>query len=118
MTSTSELHETVKRMLASQTFEPDELAEVLVQQGHAKADVSAAIAEVSAQLEEEKRSPAVQRAAAYRRGGVRLLQIGIMILVVGLGFTLFQGGGNLQLMLVIAVGGAFLGAGYRRLRSS
>ena len=111
------LHETAKRMLASETFEPRELADVLVQQGHSRADVDAAIAAARAEIDETKRRPAVQEASRRRRRGARFIQLGVLILAVGLAFTVFVGGGTLQLLLIIAVGGAFLGAGARSMGS-
>jgi hypothetical protein len=113
----SELDETVKRMLASETFEPSELVEVLVERGHERADVAAAIDRARVDIAAERQHPAELRAARVRRRAGRLIQIGIGIHVVGLGFTLVFGGGLLQLLLIGAAGAAFITAGYRTLRS-
>lgn len=115
MSDDGELGDTVARMLASETFEPDELCEVLVARGHDEATVRAAIDRALAEIDDAERSPAVQRAQGHARRGRRLVRAGVFVLAVGLGVALIMQRGILELLLVIAVGGALVGAGYRTL---
>ncbi|MBW2522889.1 MAG: hypothetical protein JRI23_01875 [Deltaproteobacteria bacterium] len=112
----AELEQEVRELLESETFEPEELPHILAQRGHSEQVVAAAVARVRDRIAEEQRSPAHRRALATRRRSNHLLRIGVFTLVVGLVFAVAMGWGWLQLLLVVAVGGAFLAAGYRGLR--
>jgi hypothetical protein len=116
MAAPSELDRTIERMLASETFEPNELTEMLMAQGHGEAEVVAAVDRVQGELAEKRARPAHQQALVRRKRGVRLVRLGIFTLAAGLIATLFFGGGTLQLLLVIAVGGALSAAGFRALK--
>ncbi len=114
---TESLHATVERMLESDTFEPDELVVVLVGKGHPEQDVRAAIRKVRGELDARTDSPAAKLAAQRGRTAGRLIRGGIFVMIVGLGFTAFFGGGILQLLLIMAGGSALVGAGFRTLRA-
>lgn len=111
-----ELDKRIREMLASQTFEPSELEHILVEQGHPRAAVAAAIERAVADLEREKQNPAHQQQLARRKNAGRSLTAGVMVLVLGTACTFFLGWGFLQLLLVIAIGGALIAAGYRGAR--
>ena len=111
-----ELEKEVKRLLASETFEPNELVDVLAKRGHEASDIEAAIAVATTEIQADQQSPAQLRRETFRRRSARFMQIGVLVLGVGLAFNLFSGGGWLTMLLVIVVGGAFLGAGYRAAR--
>jgi hypothetical protein len=111
------LDETVTDMLESETFEPDELVAVLVGKGHARDRVVAAVERARQELELRDASPAAIRAREASRLGSRVIRAGIFTLVVGLGFTVFTGGGVVQMWLVFAGGAAIVAAGYRTLRA-
>ena len=118
MPTEKKLHDTVKRLLSSETFEVDELPAVLAKRGYAEADVSAAIKQVVAQLDDEKQSPAFQGGLARRRRSVRLIRVGLLTLIVGYPWLWYAGLlGVLNALLLIAIAGAFMAAGYRGLRS-
>jgi hypothetical protein len=116
--SDAKLDETVRRMLASETFEPDELRAVLVKQGHDEASVAASIDRVSRELAERDGSEAKQRSLAARRRAGRLIRAGLFWLAVGLGFSIYYGAGLLSWVLVVGIGAALIGAGFRALRSA
>ena len=84
----SELEDTVREMLRSETFEPDELRDVLVERGHDRADVERAIAEMQRTLAERSDSPAEVAARKRARRGGRMIRAGLMIAAVGLVFGL------------------------------
>jgi hypothetical protein len=109
----AELDDTVTRMLESETFGPDELTDLLVEQGHPRADVVAAVERASAALATRAQSPAQARALARSVRAGRLIRAGIFVFVVGLASTAYLGGGVLQLLLVLALGGALVAAGFR-----
>lgn len=111
-----DLDTTVRRMLASETFEPEELPRVLAKQGHDEEAVAAAVDRVRHEMAAGRDSPTHRRAATAARRAAHLVRLGVFTWIVGLVFTLLMGWGWLQLALVIAVGGALLAAGYRGLR--
>ena len=100
-------------MLASETFEPDELNSVLVSRGEDESEVTAAIERA---LATRGADPAEQRSLAARRRAGRLLRAGIFWLVVGLAFSLWYGAGLLSYLLILGVGAALIAAGARELR--
>ena len=116
MVSGSDLHKTIRRQLDSETFEPDELRDLLVQRGHDEVEVTAAIAEVVEELETYANSPHQQQRVIRRRRAARLRRFGVMFLAVGLVYSLLSGAGILQLLVVVAGGGALVAAGMRGLK--
>jgi hypothetical protein len=67
------------------------------------------------ELSADRERPArVQAVVRYRRGA-RLLQFGVMWLVVGFAFALYGGFGLLSYGVVLGVGSALIAAGYRSL---
>jgi hypothetical protein len=116
MPTSPELQDNVRRQLSSETFEPDELTELLVERGYEEAEVTAAIAEVVNELEGQADNPAKQQQLARRRRAARMLRFGVMVLAIGLAFSVLGGRSILQLLLVIVVGGGLITAGYRGLK--
>ena len=116
MPSDPDLDSTVRQLLASETFEAEELPTVLAKRGYPEADVAIAVRRVCDHMAAEQQSPARRSAVAREKRANHLLRIGVLTLVVGLVFTLLGQLGWLQLLLMIAIGGAFLAAGYRGLR--
>ncbi len=91
-----DLDKQVREMLASQTFEPDELQAVLVGNVHAEDDVSAAMQSAVADLQRKKDSPENQRRLARRNRARRSISAGVMVHVIGTVGTFFLGGGLLH----------------------
>ncbi len=113
----SELEDTVREMLRSETFEPDELRDVLVERGHDRADVERAIAEMQRTLAERSDSPAEVAARKRARRGGRMIRAGLMIAAVGLVYVVLAGGGILLAWVVVGAGASLIAAGYRHARS-
>lgn len=110
------LDKTVEQLLASQTFEADELPDVLAKKGYARDDVAAAIARAQSKLATIAESPARTQALALQKRGAHLLRFGVIWLVVGLGFSLAFGAGLLSYLVVIGIGSALVFGGARSIK--
>jgi hypothetical protein len=114
--SADALDRTVEQLLTSQTFEADELPDVLEKKGYARDDISAAIVRAQAKIGAAAESPAHVQARALQKQGARLLRFGVLWLVVGLAASLAFGAGLLSYLVVIGVGAALVFAGARSVK--
>ncbi len=106
----------MRRSLESKTFEPEELQEVLVKQGHDGATVAQVIERVSRELAAEDAGPGRAATRASNRNAARLIRAGVFVLMAGLVYLLVAGAGVLLILLVVAIGAGLIGAGYRGAR--
>jgi hypothetical protein len=111
--SDERLDRTVKELLDSGTFEPDELPQALAARGFSAKDVVAAVERAQMRMRTEDESPARKQSRALTRRGTHLLRFGVLWLIVGLGFTMVSGAGLLSYVLVIGVGATLVVAGTR-----
>jgi hypothetical protein len=116
--SDQRLDRTVKELLDSGTFEPEELPQALAARGFSPSEVSAAVERAQERMRTEEESPARKQSRALMRRGTHLLRFGVLWLLVGLGFTIMNGAGLLSYVVVIGVGATLVLAGMRSLKSA